>query len=75
MPNDDLDIDAMEREFPLLASHAFATARKNTLAAGLSVLESDNGALYEVFPDGRRRFVKALEPPIPVVVGTKIRLK
>ena len=45
-----------------------------TLASGGSVLETDGGAIYEVFPDGTRRFVKQIEPPISVEYGQKIAI-
>jgi hypothetical protein len=33
------------------------------------VLESDQGVIYEVFPDGTRTLIKTTTPPSPVAVG------
>lgn len=68
------EIDKLESEFPYLASKAFALARENTLAAGLSVLQAESGVIYEVFPDGSRREVKKIAKPIPVKRGSKFRI-
>jgi hypothetical protein len=35
------------------------------------VLESDNGVIYEVFPDGTRQVVKSTVPPSAVTPGEK----
>jgi hypothetical protein len=34
-------------------------------------MESDQGVIYEVFPDGTRKVVKIIEPPTLVVKGEK----
>ena len=68
------ELDRLERLFPPISAVAFAAARERVLASGQSVLQVEAGAIYEVFPDGRR-FVKAVEPAIPVVAGSKIILK
>jgi len=69
------ELERLERSFPPASVVAFASARERVLASGQSLLQVEAGAIYEVFPDGRRRFVKAVEPPIPVVAGSKIVLK
>jgi hypothetical protein len=69
---DEKSLELLEREFPLLAAVAFGGARKMTLQSGLSVLLSEAGVIYEVFPDGSRRWVKKVEPPTQVVPGVKI---
>jgi hypothetical protein len=65
----------MENEFPPLSGVAFDTARKQTLASGLSVLQSEGSLIYEVSPDGSRRRVKEIEPPTQVVSGSKITIR
>jgi hypothetical protein len=72
VPNQENNIEELERRFPTLAGAAFAAARARVLAAGLSVLESDQGRLYEVFPDGRRVLVKIIEAPMPNIPGRRI---
>jgi hypothetical protein len=64
------DIQNLESQFPPLSGSAFSAARKQALDAGLSVLESEDGAIYETFPDGSRKLVKKIEPPTPVVIGS-----
>jgi hypothetical protein len=65
----DKEIDELESQFPALAGKAFAAARDRVLAAGLSVLQSKDGVIYEVFPDGRRVPVKRIEPPTHFASG------
>jgi hypothetical protein len=69
MPLTEEEIDYLEAHIPELADAAFTQAYWQALAAGSSVMISDNGALYEVFPNGTRRFVKNIEPPTPVTPG------
>lgn len=66
----DQDIQRLESQFPPLSGVAFIAARKEALAAGLSVVESEEGVLYETFPDGSRKVVKQIEPPMPVAEGS-----
>jgi len=67
-------ITELETQFPALSGTAFATARKETLAAGQSVLQSENGVIYEVFPDGSRIERKRIEPPTSIPAGTRISI-
>ncbi len=69
------NIELLENQFPALSGSAFAAARAEALAAGLSVLESEQGYLYEVFPDGRRVKGKKIEPPILVQAGRRITIR
>lgn len=71
----DQDIQQLESQFPAVSGSAFAAARDHALASGQSVLQSDNGVIYEVFPDGRRIRVKQIEPPTPDVYGRKITIR
>ncbi len=66
----DQDIQQLESQFPAVSGSAFAAARERVLASGQSVLQSENGFIYEVFPDGRRVAVKQIEPPTQVVSGS-----
>ena len=65
----DQDIQQLENQFPLASGSAFAAARERVLASGQSVLQSQNGVIYEVFPDGRRVEVKKVDPPTTVKAG------
>jgi hypothetical protein len=53
----------LENQFPLLAVKAFSQARQRALAAGLSLVESDKGYLYKVFPNGKRKRLRKLKDP------------
>jgi hypothetical protein len=65
----DQDIQQIESQFPAVSGLAFAAARERVLACGESVLQSQDGIIYEVFPDGRRVEVKRIEPPTQFVSG------
>ena len=71
----DHDIQKLENQFPPTSGSAFAAARKRVLQSGQSVLQAENGVIYEVFPDGRRVEVKKIEPPTHFVPGSVFRIK
>jgi hypothetical protein len=50
-------------------------ARERTLESGLSVLQSEGGVIYEVFPDGSRKRVKDVEAPTKAIAGQKITIR
>jgi len=64
-------IQYLEAHIPELAESAVTQAYWQALAAGSSVLESENGVIYEVFPDDTRNILKTIEPPTPVSIGEK----
>ena len=57
-------------EFAKRAVRAVHHARAEALAAGMSVVEISGESLVETFPDGTRRFIKAMPPPVRVTPGT-----
>ncbi len=71
----DQDIQKLENSFPEVSGSAFAEARKRVLASGQSVLQSENGVIYEVFPDGHRVEVKRIEPPTQFVSGSIFKIQ
>lgn len=71
----DQDIQKLENQFPAVSGSAFAAARDQVLASGQSVLQSRDGVIYEVFPDGRRVVLKNIEPPTSVVSGSIITIR
>ena len=75
MADQENNIDVLESQFPAISGSAFAAARERVLASGQSVLQSEDGTIYEVFPDGRRVAVKKIEPPTSVVPGRKITIR
>ena len=68
-------IDFLEEKIPELAEMALKLAYWQALASGHSVLEAEDGALYRIFPDGTKEFVKKLPPRIPVTQGQKITIE
>ena len=75
MADQENHIDILESQFPAASGSAFVAARETVLASGQSVLQSEQGCIYEVFPDGRRVLVKKIEPPTSVVSGSKITIR
>lgn len=70
MSDQEKEIERLESLFPPSSGVAFAAARQEVLASGQSVLQSEGGCIYEVFPDGRKKLVKQIEPPTTVTPGT-----
>ncbi|HAM73265.1 MAG TPA: hypothetical protein DCM86_16640 [Verrucomicrobiales bacterium] len=75
MPDQEEEIERLERQFPALSGEAFAAARERVLASGQSVLQVEGSSLYEVFPDGRKVFLKHVEAPTTVIPGTKLTIR
>ena len=71
----DQDLQLLENRFPAISGSAFASASKRVLASGQSVLQSQEGVIYEIFPDGRRIVVKKIDPPTPVVPGSILTIR
>ena len=60
----------------LCAAHKGARAAdEKVLASGESVLQSEGGFIYRVFPDGRKELVKQIEAPTPVTPGTRFTIR
>ena len=75
MSDQEKKIQELESLFPNLSGVTFNAALQQTLASGQSVLQSDQGVIYEVFPDGTRKRVKEIEPPTAVEPGKKITIR
>ena len=75
MSDQENSIEELENQFPAVSGKAFARAREQALASGSSVMHSEEGHIYEVFPDGRRVFVKDIDPPTSHVAGRKIIIR
>lgn len=72
MTERDAKIDFLEQQIPDLARAAVTQAYFAALAAGNDVMVVEDGAIYEISPDGTRRFIKAVEPSIPAEPGTRL---
>jgi hypothetical protein len=68
------DLETLELALPTESSAVFSQARAIALKAGLSVLLSKDGAIFRVTPDGNRKFIKRIEPPVEVAIGKKFKL-
>ena len=66
----DQDIQQLESLFPATSRLAFAAAQAKVLASGQSVLQSQDGVIYEISPNGQRKEIKRIEPPTSVVIGS-----
>ncbi len=75
MKLDDEAIDYLEQFIPELAAIATRQAYLQALASGESVLIAENGQLIEVFPNGTKKVIKQLEPPVHIAVGSKFEIK
>jgi len=64
----------LEEHIPILADAAVKQAYWQALAAGSSVLISEDGVLIEMFPDGTRKVLKQLEPQTLVMLGQRMEL-
>jgi len=75
MSDQEKNIEVLETQFPAMSGSVFAAAREQVLASGQSVLQSEQGNIYEVFPDGKRVLVKTIEPPTLVESGRRIIIR
>lgn len=62
-------------ELDKLAREATSEAFERALATGNSVLIAREGKLIKVHPDRTEEFIKNIEPPVKIPVGTKYRIK
>lgn len=65
----------LEEQIPELAEAAVRQAYWDALNSGSSVLEYENGALVEVFPDGTRKRIKNLPPQQKARPGQTYKLQ
>lgn len=74
MTHPENDIENLESQVPALSASAFSEARSQALKSGYSVYERNQEAIYEVFPDGTRRFIKNTDPPLHKPAGTTVEI-
>lgn len=65
----------LEEQIPELAEAAIRQAYWDALNSGSSVLEYENGALIEVFPDGTRKTLKRLPQQGTVTPGQTFKIQ
>jgi hypothetical protein len=56
----------IEEHIPELADAAIKQAYWSALSSGSSVLECSDGIMYEVSPDGSKREIKKVKPPLDI---------
>ncbi len=61
------ELDFLEEMIPTLANSATHKAYLDTLSSGRSVMEAIDGAIYEIFPDGSKKFIKSIEKDIELL--------
>lgn len=71
----DQEIQKLESQFPGIAGQAFAAARQKVLSAGQAVMQSENGFLIRVFPDGRKERIKPIPLPVSIQAGTVLSIR
>ena len=64
-------LDALEDSIARFSGIAFKAAHDQVLAAGGSVAVVQNGAVYEIFPDGRKVFIHSVKEPVRVQVSAR----
>ncbi len=74
MPLNEKDIQFLEQHIPEMADLAVKQAYWAALASGNSVLVIEDSTIVEVFPDGSRKKIKSLAPPIKIIKGQRIKL-
>ena len=75
MPLSEEAMNFLEEQIPELAEGAFKTAYLKALSSGSSVLISEGGKLVEIFPDGKKKFIKNLPPSTLVVRGQRMNIQ
>jgi hypothetical protein len=73
-PDSDQALDYLEQQIPNLSAAAVDVAYWQALAAGQTVLISEEGGLFQVFPDGKKQLIKPTAPPVSVPIGTRVRI-
>ena len=64
----------LEEHIPDLADAAVRQAYWSSLASGNNVLICENGAIVEVHPDGSKKLIKKIAPPIPTIKGQRFKI-
>lgn len=60
------ELDFLEKHIPELADSAIKKAYLDALSAGLSVTKVIEDKIYEIFPDGTKKFIKDIKPSVKV---------
>lgn len=69
------ELDFLEEMIPTLANSATHKAYLDALSSGRSVIEAIDGSIYEIFPDGSKKFIKSIEKDVEVSDYEKIYIQ
>lgn len=72
--NPEQAMDYLEQQIPGLSAAAVDVAYWQALAAGQAVLVRGEAGIYQAFPDGTRKLVKALAKPLSIPIGTRVTI-
>jgi hypothetical protein len=75
MSEQERQLRELEEEIPLLAGPAFAAAYQNALKSGMVFVQAIGNDLYEIHPDGSKKFIKSVEPAAIFPADTKAKIK
>jgi hypothetical protein len=79
MPPDTSDpdrtLDYLELQIPSLSAAAVDVAFWQALGSGQAVLVSDDGGVYQTYPDGTRKLIKTTAQPLSMPVGTRVTIR
>jgi len=68
-------IRELESQIPLASGNAFAQAFQQALLSGQTLVQTIGHAVYEIHPDGERKFIKNIDQPLHVPPGTKVKIR
>lgn len=71
MPDTDHPFDVQESSFARLAGRVFKAAHDRALANGGSVAVLENGAIWEKFANGQKKFIQRVAPAVAVKIGAR----
>ena len=72
--SDENRIEQLELSFLAASGVAFSNAYEQAVLAGLSVVVSEQGKIFEIFPDGQRRLIKEIAPPTRAHAGQRFTI-
>jgi uncharacterized coiled-coil protein SlyX len=73
--SDEARIEQLELSFLAASGSAFSNAYQQAVLAGLSVVVSEDGKIFEIFPDGQRKLLKKIAPPTPSQPGQRYTIQ
>ena len=66
--------DSIESKFAPLSGAVFEQAQKRFFASGSSNICASDGIVFEISPDGKKKTIKEIDPPVSVDPETPIHI-